>query len=137
MRAVVTGAGGYLFTEQELARVGVPSMLFLGERERDQLRGQTSMSQLADKVHKALPAPRYLLEVRGASHFSFNDRLTDRIGARLLSGTPRQFEVIRRYSIAFLEKHVAGRGDPEGVLEKGDTMLTRYVREDSESDESG
>ncbi|CAB1081736.1 hypothetical protein D1AOALGA4SA_9381 [Olavius algarvensis Delta 1 endosymbiont] len=34
-----------------------------------------------------------------------------------------------RYSIAFLEKHVAQRKDAEKVLDRRDWMLTRYVRE--------
>jgi hypothetical protein len=46
-----------------------------------------------------------------------------------LSGQEEHFEVIRRYSIAFLEKYVAGRGDAGGVLEKGDPLLVRYLAE--------
>jgi hypothetical protein len=38
-----TGAGGYLFRQAELAAVRIPSMPFMGERERDQMR-KTSKS---------------------------------------------------------------------------------------------
>ena len=123
-----TGAGGYLFREAELAAVRIPSMLFMGEREKDQLRGSKTMSELAGKIHRNLSPPKYFLEIKGASHFSFNNRFVNNRRTRLLSGTEEQFEVIRRYSIAFLEKHVAGKKDSDHVLERSDRMLTRYAR---------
>ena len=46
-----------------------------------------------------------------------------------LSGNEKQFEVIRRYSIAFLEEYVAGRLDSGQVLERKDPLLTNYVAE--------
>ncbi len=124
-----TGAGGYLFRESEIANVRVPLMYFIGEREKSQKRGAKTMSELADKVYRNVRSPKYLLEVRGASHFSFNNRFTNNTLARLLSGTKEQFEIIRRYSIAFLEKHVAGREDADSVLKQHDGLLTRYVME--------
>ena len=53
----------------------------------------------------------------------------DRLAARFLSGAEEQFSVIRRYSIAFLEKHVAGRKGADSVLEQEDALLARYIRE--------
>jgi predicted dienelactone hydrolase len=128
-----TGAGGYLFREAELAAVRIPSMLFMGEREKEKLRGSKTMSELAGKIHRNLSPPKYFLEIKGASHFSFNNRFVDNSRARLLSGTEVQFEVIRRYSIAFLEKHVAGKKDSDHVLERSDWMLTRYESSPSTS----
>jgi len=122
-----TGAGGFLFTRDELAAVRIPSMLFMGERERDQLRGTQTMVQLEEKIYREVSPPKYLLEVRGANHFSFNNHFSDNIRTRLLSGTEKQFEVIRRYSIAFLETYVAGKRDSAPVLEQGDALLTRAV----------
>lgn len=124
-----TGAGGYLFREDELAAVRIPSMLFMGEREEDQLRGSETMLELSVRIYRNVSSPKYFLEVKGASHFSFNNRFADNRRTRLLSGTEEQFEVIRRYSIAFLEKHVAGRKDSGHVLERSDPLLTRYVTE--------
>jgi predicted dienelactone hydrolase len=123
-----TGAGGYLLREDELAAVRIPSMLFMGEREREKLRGSKTMSELSDKIYRNLSPPKYFLEIKGASHFSFNNRFVDNPGARLLSGTEEQFEVIRRYSIAFLERHVAGRKDTDNVLGQKDSLLARYTR---------
>jgi predicted dienelactone hydrolase len=124
-----TGAGGYLFREDELAAVRIPSMLFMGEREEDQLRGSETMSELSAKIYRNLPSPKYFLEVKGANHFSFNNSLSDRRRSKLLSGTEEQFEVVRRYSIAFLEKYVAGKKDSGHVLERSDPLLIRDVRE--------
>jgi len=124
-----TGAGGYLYREDELAAVRIPSMLFMGEREENQPRGAKTMSELSAKIFRNVSPPKYFLELKEGSHFSFNNRFADNRRTRLLSGTERQFELIRRYSIAFLEKHVAGRTDSGNVLERRDPLLTRYVVE--------
>jgi predicted dienelactone hydrolase len=124
-----TGAGGYLFTEEELRAVKIPLMLFLGEREREQRRGEETMADLADKVYRNLPPPKYLVEIKGATHFSFNNRFSNTAGAWLLSGSQKQFDVIARYSTAFLERHVAGRKDDEGVLDREDSLVSRYRKQ--------
>jgi predicted dienelactone hydrolase len=121
-----TGAGGYLYREDELKAVRIPSMLFMGEQEETQRRGSETMSELAAKIYRNVSPPKYFLEVKGANHFSFNNRFADNRRTKVLSGTEEQFEVIRRYSIAFLEKHVAGRKDFGHVLERSDPLLTRY-----------
>jgi predicted dienelactone hydrolase len=120
-----TGAGGYLFTEEELARVKVPAICFMGEKEKDQKRGTQTMEALTRKIYRQLSTPKFLAVVKGATHFSFNHRFTNTWGARRLSGTPDQFEVIRRYSMAFLQKYVAGR-DEHGVLLTQDPGLAGY-----------
>ena len=87
-----------------------------------------TMSELSGKIYGNLSPPKYFLEIKGASHFSFNNRFADNPRTRLLSGTEDQFEVIRRYSIAFLERHVAGRKDTHNVLGQKDSLLARYIR---------
>jgi predicted dienelactone hydrolase len=132
IRAVLlfsTGAGSYLFKDEELAAVRIPSMLFLGEREKNQRRGDKKMPEIADKIFRNLPPPKYFLEVKGANHFSFNNRFADNPGSQLLSGTDEQFEVIRRYAIAFLERHVAGKEGADATLGQKDRLLTRYLKE--------
>jgi predicted dienelactone hydrolase len=124
-----TGAGGYLFTQREIAAVNIPSMYLLGERERGQLRGTRTMADLADKVYRNLPPPKYFLEIKGANHFSFNNRFIENHRTWLLSKREERFRIIRRYSIAFLEKHVAGEKAASSVLEQRDPLLSRYVRE--------
>jgi predicted dienelactone hydrolase len=124
-----TGAGGYLFRESELARVKIPSLYFMGEREKDQKRGKNTMEELADKVYRNLAPPKYLLVLKGGNHFSFNNRFSDKPGSSFLGGSEEQFDVIRRYSIAFLEKYVSGQKDGGGILERQDPLVTRYTRE--------
>ena len=60
---------------------------------------------------------------------SFNNRFPDSPLKAFLSGSEAHFHVIRRYAIAFIEKHVAGRKDVDLVLHRGDPMVTRYIRE--------
>ena len=123
-----TGAGGYLYTEEELAAVTIPSIYLYGETERDQERGSETMGALAEKLYRNFPRPKYLLEVKGAGHLSFNNWFSRRLGSRFLGGSEEEFEVIRRYSLAFLERHVAGVLGADEVLAQGDPMLTRYER---------
>ncbi len=124
-----TGAGAYLYRESELARVKIPSLYMFGEREKKQKRGKKTMEELAEKVYTNLPAPKYLLVLKRGNHYSFNNRFTDRPGTKFLGGSEEQFEVIRRYSIAFLEKYVAGKEDAGNVLEQQDPLLVSYKRE--------
>lgn len=127
-----TGAGGYLFREDELAAVRIPSMLFMGEREREQTRGSHTMAELSARIYRNMPSPKYFLEIKDGSHFSFNNTFSDTWLARRMSGSEEQFEVIRRYAIAFLEWHVAGKKDAARILEQSDPMLIRNVRNQKE-----
>jgi predicted dienelactone hydrolase len=132
IRAVLlfsTGAGGYLFKESELAGVKIPLMLFLGAKEKDQKRGPETMKDLSEKIYRNAHPPKYFLEIKGANHFSFNNRFTNKLGSRFLGGNEKQFDVIRKYSIAFLEQYAAGKRDVTGVLTRQDPRVTRYIRD--------
>jgi predicted dienelactone hydrolase len=122
-----TGAAAYLLTEKEISHVLVPSMLMMGQREKTQKRGERTMEELEMMLFSNMPTPKYFLEVKGATHFSFNIRTSDRFGTRLLSGSEEEFDVITRFGIAFLEKHVAGCPCDDSVLRDGDPMLTRFI----------
>ncbi len=132
IRAVLllsSGAAGYLYNDSELAMVQVPVMYFLGEREKGQKRGEKTMDALAKKILKSLTVPWYFLEIACGTHFSFNTCLADTLAARFFfSGSEDQFEVIRRYAVAFLEKHVAGNPRADQVLARPDPLLTRFER---------
>ncbi len=127
-----TGAASYLFKEEELSEVRIPSMLYLGSRERKQRRGDKTMSELSDKIYRNLQPPKYFLEIRGASHFSFNIRLSSGLGTKLLSGSEKEFETINRYSIAFLEKYVAGKPGQDAILEVKNRSLTKLLFTDTD-----
>lgn len=127
-----TGAASYLFREEELSEVRIPSMLYLGSRERNQKRGDRTMSELSDKIYRNLQPPKYFLEIRGATHFSFNIRLSSGIGTKLLSGSKKEFETINRYSIAFLEKYVADKPGQDAILEEKSRFLTKLIFTDKD-----
>ena len=122
-----TGAGGYLYTADELSNVCIPTMLFMGERERNHKRGDKTMLEIQKKIFSNISAPKYFLEVKGAGHFSFNNQLFSTLGSWILSGNKNTFAVIRRYSIAFLEKYTAGKSYLDQVLDKKDPMLQFLV----------
>lgn len=123
-----TGAGAYLYTEKELSSVKIPAMHILGEREREQKRGGKTMTQLCEKIFSNLSPPSYLLEIKGANHLSFNNRIRGGLLSGYLGGSPEQFAAINKYSIAFLEKYVEAIAAAEGVLKQKDPILSRYVK---------
>lgn len=123
-----TGAGAYLYTQDELQRVHIPLMLLVGEKEREQKRGTNTMAELSTRIFEAVSAPRYLLEVRGANHFSFNNGFKSNWASRWLSGSETGFAVIRRYGIAFLQKYVAGDNGFNYIIEATDPQLSRYIK---------
>lgn len=120
-------AGGYLLRADELTQVKIPSIYFLGEKEKNDRRGDTYMQTLADKVFNSLALPKYFAEISGAKHGSFNNWYSDGLVKFLLSGSEDQFDVIRRYSIAFLEKYVAGNEAAGQLLAHKDAFFSRYV----------
>jgi predicted dienelactone hydrolase len=124
-----TGAGGYLYTDDELARVKVPSVLLFGQKEEDQKRNDKTMNELEHKIFQLLASPKYLLEIRGADHFSFDNALTNGIGAWFMSGNQDEFSLINKYAIAFLEYHVAGHKAAGAVLTQSDPRLALFLRQ--------
>lgn len=125
-----TGAGNYLFTAEELARVDVPLMVFMGEKERDQTREEATMLDLHLEIYDLAAPPKYFVEIKNGTHFSFNEGFKDTLLNRLFRGTSAQHAVIAEYAIAFLETHVAGRGvDAAAVLSQQDRLVTMYLKE--------
>jgi predicted dienelactone hydrolase len=121
-----TGAAGHLYSEEELRSVRTPSLLFLGEKERGQKRGKRTMAELAERVYRNMDPTKYFLEVKGANHFSFNNRLTSSLFSNFFGGDEEHFAVIRSRSIAFLERYVAGR-NADTILDQPDPLLTRVL----------
>lgn len=119
-----TGAGGYLFTSEELTCVNIPSLIFLGEMEKNALRGRKTMLEIAKKIFKILPSPKYYLEIKGANHLSFCNQVSI-----LRKDNPQIFDVINLYSIAFLEKYVAGKKEYDDILVQKHPLITSYIYE--------
>jgi hypothetical protein len=60
--------------------------------------------------------------------FNVGYRVSYSLPGSLLSGSEIQFEVIRHYSIAFLEKYVAGKSGYDVTLERKESLLSRFLR---------
>lgn len=126
-----TGAGGYLFRESELARIKIPSMYMLGADEKTERRGAERMGDLAEKVFRNLSPPKFFLEIEGAEHGSFNNWYKGGLLKLFIGGNDKQFDIITRYSIAFLERYIKGDRSTEVQLGRQEPQLTRYDRETS------
>ncbi len=115
-----------LFDEEEFSGVGVPTMILLGEKERGEVHGRLTRAQVLDRAFERLPAPKVLAEIRGGTHFSFNLPAASGIVARTWSGTEADFDTIRTYAVAFLERTVAGRVEGGSALDAPDRRLSAY-----------
>ena len=126
-----TGAGNYLFTAEELGRVNVPLMVFMGEKEGDQTRDSATMLDLHLEIYDLASPPKYFVEIKNGTHFSFNEGFKDTLLNSLFRGTSAQHAVIADYAIAFLETHVAERTvDAVQVLNRQDRMVTEFLKEE-------
>ena len=123
-----SAVSGYLYTDAERQRVRMPAMLMFGERESKQKRGGRVMRDIESEFFKSLSPPKYFVEVKGGTHFSFNNTFSDTLLSRSFSGKAQEFAVIARYAAAFLEKYVAGKGDAGRVLESSDPRLSQFTR---------
>ena len=123
-----TGASGYLYTPEELHRIKIPLMLFMGEREKRQKRGEKTMIEISESIYSAAAGPKYFLIVRDGTHFSFNNRFSDGLISGWLGGTGEQFDVIREYSVAFLQKYTVGDQNAAPVLDRQRSLITRYLK---------
>ena len=103
----------------------LPTLYLYGEDEVNSERGEHSMQELADKLFRDLQAPMFMLEVKGAGHTSFNNRFSDNLGARMLSGNEEEFQVIRHYAAAFLETYVTKAADKTEQLRVALPMISR------------
>jgi predicted dienelactone hydrolase len=122
-----SGAASYLFTSEELRKVRIPSMVFMGSRERNQKRGERTMGDLCQMLYSSVSGTKYFLEVRGASHFSFDNSLSEGFLSKSFGGKPEEFNVINKYSISFLQKYIMNVPAAGNVLSKKDPMLSRYL----------
>ncbi len=125
-----TGAGSYLFNEEELQHINIPSMLFIGALEERQKRGTKTMQEHSERLYTNLSPPKYFLSIKGANHFSFNNHL--RYESELYSETTQQLNVIKHYSIAFLEKHVVGKRGYDQILEYKHPLVKFYRKDVTE-----
>ena len=123
-----SAVSGYLYTEAERKRVRMPVMLMFGERESTQRRGGRRMADVESDMFESFAPPKYFLEIKGGTHFSFNNTFNDTFLGRSFSGKTAEFEVIVRYGTAFLQSYVAGKPDLERVLEASDPRLSRFSR---------
>ncbi len=113
IRAVLvlsSGASGYLFSAEELARVSVPSFLLFGELELERRPGWRTDEAFIERLHRALAPPTHLAILRKAHHFSFNEALREGSVAKVFSSTPALHATVAKLAIAFLEHYVLEKG---------------------------
>lgn len=121
-----SSGAGFFYTPSERASLHIPTMLFIGEMEKDDLKGIRTVSKWAEIVYRDLPPPKYFLEVKGAGHKSFISSYkkgnTEISPVKVL----KQQNSISRYCAAFLEKYVLEETAADDILQNIDSQLTNY-----------
>ena len=108
---VLLSPGLWMFTDDDFARVDVPVLYMLGERELHIGRGDGTKHDLARRAIDALDASETLslaLSLDGGQHLSFSDRAKKMIGKRRREKADADLSAIAEVVAAFLEEHVGG-----------------------------
>jgi predicted dienelactone hydrolase len=116
--------GENLFRADELSAIAIPSMIVLIEHEAADRRGTKPVAESAASLYANLSAPKYLLVTKDADRSDRDFR--DLYDLRCFCANEEQSNVIRRYAVAFLDKHVTGSRSADSVLEHEDPLLTKY-----------
>ena len=113
---ILHSPGVWMYTEEDLAKIDVPVLYMLGEKEtRTQSLGRAKRGW-ASLVLNTIKAPGYYAEVKDGRHTAFNTAQRDHFFARRLSGSPEQLETVRQQTTSFLKYHVLGYKDARDVL---------------------
>ncbi len=129
--ALLFSPAAYMFSADELRRVDVPVMLMFGELEAMSRAGKRSKATLYDvrRVYTYCPPPKYMLEIRGASHLSFCHVSPLQRGGLVFRRTPDITRVINEYGLAFLQRYVGGDERAQRRLNQSDDALADYQKQ--------
>lgn len=126
-RAIILHSPGiWMYSEQQFRRLDLPTLYMLGEKETSRRRTGRTKLAWAEHVLRAIQAPGYYAEIEGGTHFSFNTRQRDGLFSRWLSGSPEEFETVRKYSFDFLDHQVLGRRGAGKIIREGGRGISRH-----------
>lgn len=115
--ALLFSPGVFMFTADDLAPVAMPVMLQYGEGEG---RRRPEKREDSHRAYGALRPPKYLIELAGASHFAWGN------GMGRMRVPEEQHELITRYSLAFLRRHLLGDESAATVLAETPAGFSLY-----------
>jgi predicted dienelactone hydrolase len=130
IKAVVllsSNSSGLFYTPEERRVVSMPVMLFIGEHERNNILGSRRVADWAETILSDLPHPKYLLEIKGATHASFSSGYELETHPASTPAISKRHRVISEYVSAFVHKHILGSKKAEERLQTKHPLLTRYL----------
>ncbi len=130
IRAVLALSGGvFMWPTQDFAQVSVPIMFMYGEREAGQREriGLADVAALTQAAYDVCQPPKFMLEVKGGTHFTVGQRVDEERRAGGYASLPeRQVAVINSYAAAFLRLYLRNDTSAAATLQQTDPMLTLY-----------
>lgn len=126
VKAGVCLSGGlFPYKTEEFKNVGAPVIFIYGEKEAKEDQGKRmGRENILDETKRAYGAigpPKYMLEVKDGSHFTFTERVRKESDEKTAA---EQIRVINMCAGAFLLSYVKGDASAEEVLTKDDPWLT-------------
>jgi len=115
VKAVVVLSGSvHVFKDKEFKKLNIPTVYMYGESEADllpigALNDKDTQGEVQKTAFKNSPAPSYLLEIKGGTHFTFNNSPAFLKGT--FGGKDDELELIRNYGATFLQKYVLKAAD--------------------------
>ena len=67
------------------------------------------MGEIAKTAYKNWAGPKYLIFLKRAGHFSFNNGFSNKPLSRMFQGNDQLFSTLNRYSVPFLEHYVVDK----------------------------
>jgi len=133
IRAAVLLSGGlFPWNPKGFASVKVPLLFFWGEDEREPRRrtGLPDLCSASLACYRAAHPPKYALELKDGTHFSFCEGVRHDTPEKKRPGTAaRQVATIRRYVTAFLRRHLLDDREAEKRLLRPTLMTTILAAE--------
>jgi polyhydroxybutyrate depolymerase len=132
--AVIFSAPLFPLYEENIPSVKIPIMVWAGDNDPAAINPRQSQTARRD-VYDLVTTPKYFLIVKDSDHFTFgNPRPAG--GSRSLQEAVEsspQSQLIRDYSMAFLDKYLLDDPSAGEVLVRNDPRLQYYVREETPS----
>lgn len=126
--ALLLSGGAKIFPNQEFEKLRIPTMYMYGELENDGTQHTVGNQIIRGEAHRTAYehslSPSYLLEIREANHFSFNN--THRLLGRQEEQIQERMDIIQKYSVAFLEWHVCGNKNFKDFLQETHKGISQF-----------
>ena len=130
--ALLLSGGVFMFKAQDYKGLRVPVMMMYGEAETTAWRAWFLNNKAADtqRAYDNCTVPKYMMEIKGANHFSFCQAIFNKKWPGLGQEKARPAaDVIKAYSLAFFRRWLLNDPKADEVLEATSPLFLLYKKQ--------